>query len=164
MLFSSEVQHMQNYLSQLRDRLLLQIPEKISELNTTLQELDTKITNTQAEKALEQKRLAQLKPELKEKIEETRGKIKRLESSKEEIQIDINELQNRLDNMMTTHVIVSPEFSVHPVSPNQKLNVALGLVLGLFLSVFLAFITEFWQHNKERIKGGQAVAGEQAQG
>lgn len=160
MLFNSEVQHIQDYLSQLRERLLFKIPENISELQTLLKELDTRISNARAEKELEEMRLAQLGPELKDKIEEIRGQIERLEGEKEEKRISINEFRNRLENMIVTQVIVQPGFSEDPVSPNLKLNVALGLVLGFFVSVFAAFIIEFWENNKEKIRGRQAGGNE----
>jgi capsular polysaccharide biosynthesis protein len=152
MLYSSEVQHMQNYLSQLRDRLLLNIPESMSELETDIHELNNRIKNLTADKKLEEQRLAQLEPELKEKIEELKGKIKSTEGKKDEIQIDIKELQGRLNNMIITHVLVPPEFSDDPVSPNSRLNIALGLVAGFFISVFMVFLVEFWQRNKEKIR------------
>jgi capsular polysaccharide biosynthesis protein len=158
MLFSSEAQNMQNYLSQLRELLMFKIPANISEFRTRLKELDNDIRNIQAEKNLAEKRLQQLEPEQKEKIEKIQGQIKATDGAKQEKGLGIKTLQNKLDYMITTRVIVPPEFSEDPVSPNMKLNVALGLVWGVFISVFLGFFLAFWGRNKEKIVSGGKIS------
>ncbi|MFP3982198.1 MAG: Wzz/FepE/Etk N-terminal domain-containing protein [Desulfurivibrionaceae bacterium] len=154
MLFSSEVQNVQRYLSQLQDRLLLTIPGEISQMETKLKELANEISNIQARKNLEEQRRVQLEPELKEKIDEIKGQIKTTESQKQEKAIKISSLQNKLDSMFTTQVLMEPVKSQQPVAPNRKLTTALGLVLGLFMGIFMAFLWEFWVNNRERISRG----------
>jgi phage shock protein A len=177
MLFSNEVQHIQSYLTQLRDRLLFKIPENIAELENQIEKIDREIVEirdqtaleitgleNQIEKidreiveirdqtALEITRLEQLDPELEQKIEESKGQIQSLENQKEKIRLEVNELKNRLENMIRTKVIMAPVFSADPASPNLKLNVALGLTAGFFISVLLAFMLEFWRRNKHKIR------------
>lgn len=151
MLFSNEVNRIQDQIYQLRDRQLFKIPEQINKLQTRLQEINSQIRNKRSEKELAAQELKQLEPERKEKIEEIRGDIKAQKRKKDKLQIDIDDLQNRLDNMITTQVIMAPSFSDNPSSPNMKLNLALGLVLGVFIAVFLAFLREFWVKNKDKI-------------
>jgi capsular polysaccharide biosynthesis protein len=177
MLFSNEVQHIQSYLTQLRDRLLFKIPENIAELENQIEKIDREIVEirdqtaleitgleNQIEKidreiveirdqtALEITRLEQLDPELEQKIEESKGQIQSLENQKEKIRLEVNELKNRLENMIRTKVIMAPVFSADPASPNLKLNLALGLTAGFFVSVLLAFMLEFWRRNKQKIR------------
>ncbi|MFO7837873.1 MAG: Wzz/FepE/Etk N-terminal domain-containing protein [Desulfosalsimonadaceae bacterium] len=102
--------------------------------------------------------------EIPAKQERLFEKIRKFESEIRSLQNELEMTRVRLNNFENTKVFLAPSFSKKPVSSGPKLIVALGLVLGLFLSVFLAFIIEFWQHNKERIKGGQETAGEQSQG
>jgi chromosome segregation protein len=152
MLFSNEVQHIQSYLTQLRDRLLFKIPENIAELENQIEKIDREIVEIRDQTALEITRLEQLDPELEQKIEESKGQIQSLENQKEKIRLEVNELKNRLENMIRTKVIMAPVFSADPASPNLKLNVALGLTAGFFISVLLAFMLEFWRRNKHKIR------------
>lgn len=151
MLFSNEVNRIQDQIYQLRDRQLFKIPEQTNKLQTRLQEINSQIRNKRSEKELAVQELKQLEPERKEKIEEIQGDIKAKKRKKDKLQIDIDDLQNRLDNMITTQVIMEPRFADNPSSPNIKLNLALGLVLGVFIAVFFAFLREFWVRNKDKI-------------
>jgi len=153
MLFNSEILQTQNYLSKLRDRLILGIPQAIGQLQVDVEDFDNTLANLHEEKTLEQKRLANLRPELNEKIEEIEGKIKVLEGEKRQKESKIEDLESSLQKMIKTSVIVEPNISGNPVSPNVKLIVALGLDGGLFLAVFLAFMAEFWYRNKQKITG-----------
>jgi uncharacterized protein involved in exopolysaccharide biosynthesis len=153
MLFNSEILQAQNYLSELRDRLLLEIPEAISQLDVDIKGYDNTLAELHEQKTLEQKRLANLQPELNEKIEELEGQIKALKSDQRELELNIEDAENRLKNMIKTSVIVEPRMSDNPVAPNVKLIVALGFVGGVFLAVFMAFMLEFWSRNKQKITG-----------
>jgi LPS O-antigen subunit length determinant protein (WzzB/FepE family) len=153
MLFNSEIMQTQNYLSRLRDRLLLEIPEAISQLEVDIKRYDNTLADLHEQKALQQMRLANLQPELNEKIAELEGQIKVLEVNQRERELNIEDAKNRLENMIKTSVIVEPRMSDEPVAPNVKLIVALGFVGGLFLAVFLAFMAEFWSKNKQKITG-----------
>ena len=93
MLFSNEVQRIQDLLYQLRDRQLFKIPEQISKLNTQIKDLNTQIRNTREKKELAQQELQQLRPERKEKIDEIQGKIRTKNSEKENLQSAIEQLR-----------------------------------------------------------------------
>ena len=144
MLFSNEVLRIQRHLQDLRDRLLFKIPEQQSQYQTDLKELGIKIQNQQARLNEARTKLEQLAAEEQSAVENHQSKI-------QERRIRIRALQSQLDNHIVTRVVAPPEFSEGAVSPNLKLNTALGFVLGLFLSVFLAFLYEFWRNNRERI-------------
>lgn len=49
-----------------------------------------------------------------------------------------------------TSIIVSSEANVpvNPVSPNKKLNIAIGGVLGLFVGAFVVFFMAYWKNSK----------------
>jgi len=153
MLFNSEIMQTQNYLSKLRDRLLLEIPEDISQLEVDIKGFDNTLAELHEQKTLEQKRLANLQPELNEKIEELEGQINVLKANQRERELNIEDAENRLKNMIKTNVIVEPRMSDEPVAPNVNLIVALGFVGGAFLAVFLAFMLDFWSRNKQKITG-----------
>jgi capsular polysaccharide biosynthesis protein len=154
MLFTSEIQHVRDYLDQLRERWLFEIPEEINSLEAEIKSTDSEIRNLEADMALEKKRLGRLKPELKDRIEEIEADIAEQESKKKENLLEISSQESRLKNMITTQVLVAPKFSETRTLPSVKLPVALGLVLGLFLGVFGAFLLEFWRNNRERIVNG----------
>src|SRR6056297_1136016 len=80
--------------------------------------------------------------------------IQGAESEIQTIKNNLEMMQVRMDNIISTRVLLKPRLSKNPIFPNQKLNVALGLIGGFFISIFLAFIIEFWQKNKEKIKAG----------
>ncbi len=142
-----------DYLSQMRERQLVQIPQTIRQLENELKELDEKTTTIELEKATETEALLGLRQELNNKIEEIQQQILDLEGEKEKINVSIKQDEHKLDSMIKTNVFVKPRLSNNPVSPNVKLIVALGLVGGLFLAVFLAFMAEFWSRNKQKITG-----------
>lgn len=54
-------------------------------------------------------------------------------------------LQRELNVLEGPQVIQSPQEPLHPIKPNQKLNMTLAGVLGLMVGVFLAFGVEFWR-------------------
>ncbi len=118
-----------------------------------VQEIERNIEKLNETKALGEKKLAFLEPELEDKIQEIEAQLKKLEVSKQEVRLGIEGDKNRLENMIRTSVIVEPNISDDPISPNVKLIVALGLVGGFFLAVFLAFMAEFWYRNKQKITG-----------
>lgn len=153
MLFNSEVMQTQNYLSELRDRLLLEIPEAISQLEVDIKGYDNTLAELHEQRTLEQQRLANLQPELNEKIEELEGQIEVVKANQRERELNIENAENRLKNMVKTSVLFAPRMSDRPVAPNVKLIVALGFVGGVFLAVFLAFMAEFWSRNKQKITG-----------
>lgn len=78
--------------------------------------------------------------------------VQSAESQIQTIKNNLEMIRVRLDNIISTRVLLKPRLSQNPTSPNKKLNVALALVTGFFISIFLAFIIEFWQKNKEKIK------------
>ncbi|MFP4482805.1 MAG: Wzz/FepE/Etk N-terminal domain-containing protein [Thermovirgaceae bacterium] len=141
------------FLSQMRERLLVKIPQTIKELREELQTLDERIREARMKKEEETERLLTLSPERDEEIEKIQNQILELEESREQIAISMEQDQNKLDNLITTSVYANPRLSENPVSPNVKLIVALGFVGGLFLAVFLAFIAEFWSRNRQKITG-----------
>ncbi len=201
MLYSSEIQHLQNYLDQLRQRLLFDIPEQKSKHRARITELNSKIQNVEAEirliqtqkeqlkerkteqlqnllaqQELERIKLDQFTEELKEQTQTLEGKkqelqinkkerrleleqldqelqdkVQNLQADQKQLQIKIDESQSKLDNMITTQVLVAPQFSENPVGSNLKRNAALGLVVGLFLGIFGAFVLEFWRKNRDKI-------------
>jgi len=141
------------FLSQMRERLLVKIPQTINELREELQTLDERIREARMKKEEETERLLALSPERDEEIEKIQDQILELEESKERLAISIEQDQNKLNNLITTRVYVNPRLSENPVAPNVKLIVALGFVGGVFLAVFLAFMLEFWSRNKQKITG-----------
>lgn len=141
------------FLSQMRERLLVKIPQTIKELREELQTLDERTREARMEKEEETERLLALSPERDEEIEKIQDQILELEESKEQLAISIEQDQNKLNNLITTSVYVNPRLSENPVAPNVKLIVALGFVGGFFLAVFLAFMLEFWSRNKQKITG-----------
>jgi len=154
MLFSNEIQNIQMYIDKLKKRLLFDIPSTVNELESDLKEVMGRIENKKSELELEKKMLAQIKPEMKDKIDDIEGKIEEKKFSKKENALSINVLKSKLNNMITTQVIVEPHFSDNPASKNIKLMGVLGLVLGLFVGIFGAFVLEFWQTHKKRITQG----------
>jgi len=142
-----------DYLSQMRERQLVQIPQTIRQLEYELNELDEKTKTIQLEKATETDALLGLHQELNNEIEEIQYQILDLMEEKEKINISIKQDELKLDTMIKTNVFVKPRLSDNPISPNVKLIVALGLVGGFFLAVFLAFMAEFWYRNKQKITG-----------
>jgi chromosome segregation ATPase len=141
------------FLSQMRERLLVKIPQTMKERREEMQILDEIIREARMEKEEETERLLALSPERDEEIEKIQNQILELEKSKEQLAISIEQDQNKLDNLITTSVYVKPRLSDEPVAPNVKLIVALGFIGGLFLAVFLAFMAEFWSKNKQKITG-----------
>lgn len=153
MLFNSELQQMREYRDQLRDRLMFQIPEQINQLRTDLKNLNTNISNHQEELKLEKKKLAQLKPEMKDRIFDVQGQIQEKKNQQKENDLEIDGMEMKLNNMISTRVLQEPIYSRKPVSPNVKMFMALGIVLGFFLSIFGAFLVEFWETNKDSLRG-----------
>lgn len=153
MLYSSEVQHTQEYLSQMRQRLFFNIPEQISQLMALLEQLDTDINKLKDNVKLEQQSLAKLKPNFEDDKEKNKRDIASLEKTGENITVRIEELTQQINNMSQTRIVFSPHASEDPVSPNVRLITLLGCVTGLFMSVFAAFFLEYWTKNKEKIVG-----------
>jgi len=151
MLFNSELQQMRKYRDQLRQRLLFGIPGQISDLDTDLKELQSSLQNRKAELSLEKKLLEHLEPEMKDKIAKVEWQIQEKKNQQAENRQEIKSLKSKIDNMISTRVVLEPVYSEDPVSPNTKLLGALGLVLGLFVFVFGAFLMEFWESNREKI-------------
>ncbi len=141
------------FLSQMRERLLVKIPQTINELREELQTLDERIREARMKKEEETERLLALSPAMNEELEKIQDQILELEESKERLAISIEQDQNKLNNLITTRVYVNPRLSENPVAPNVKLIVALGFVGGVFLAVFLAFMLDFWSRNKQKITG-----------
>ena len=82
--------------------------------------------------------------------------IDNIQTLESELRISDNNLKMaevKLQNIISTTVLLQPQFSAHPASPNLKLNTAMGMVSGFFVSILLAFMLEFWKRNKEKIKG-----------
>lgn len=153
LLYSNEILQLRNYLSQLRDRLLVQIPKEINALELSIEKLDTSLEDTRASKELEETKLRQMQPRMEEEISRIDGLIKTKKAEKEALESEIKALKNKIDNMLVTQVLLRPHKSEKPVSPNIKLIAAVGFVLSIFLSVFLVFVVEFWVRNKEKIRG-----------
>ena len=55
---------------------------------------------------------------------------------------NVVEIMN-VDNVSTLDEAVEP---LNPVSPNERLNIAIGLVLGLMLGVFVVFVREYFDN------------------
>lgn len=153
LLYSNDILQLRNYLSQLRDRLLLQIPKEIKALELSIEKLDTSLEDARASKELEEIKLRQMKPRMEEEISRIEGLINTKKAEKEAIESEIKALKNKIDNMLVTKVLLEPHKSENPVSPNIKLMAAVGFVLSVFFSVFLVFVVEFWLRNKEKIRG-----------
>lgn len=152
-LFNNEVQHIQSYLSQMRERLFSKIPERISEIQVLLDKLDKDILEIKADINLEQQNIKQLKPELQGEIDKLNRELDSFKNQKKDINKYIEELNQNLNNMIQTRNILEPQISEKPVSPKVKMIVALGFAAGLFVSVFAAFLLEFWTKNREKIMG-----------
>ncbi len=89
--------------------------------------------------------------EIPQTQEKYRMQLESIRSRLTETRASLESQRIALQNMIQTRPILEPTVSEDPVSPNLKLNAALGLVLGGFLSVFAAFLTEFWVNNRQRI-------------
>ena len=55
---------------------------------------------------------------------------------------NVVEIMN-VDNVSTLDEAVEP---LSPISPNERLNIAIGLVLGLMLGVFVVFVREYFDN------------------
>jgi len=151
MLYSSEIQQNQAYLSKIRERLFFEIPEAISKIHTGIDKMDTDISKIRTKIKFQQQLISQLTPELTEAKNKLNRKIDTIKNDKQNIEANIEDLNQKMSNMAKTRKILEPQVSEETVSPNVKIIVALGGVSGFFISIFLAFILEFWALNRNKI-------------
>jgi len=151
MLYSSEIQQNQAYLSKIRERLFFEIPEAISKIHTGIDKMDTDISKIRTKIKFQQQLISQLTPELTEAKNKLNRKIDTIKNDKQNIEANIEDLNQKMSNMAKTRKILEPQVSEETVSPNVKIIVALGCVSGFFISIFLAFILEFWAINRNKI-------------
>ncbi len=118
------------------------VKAEIADLEERKKKLDGRVENLTGSQSPEDASLSVLTSILK-------GVRADLESHK----LKLDKLETELASIRPTEVMLEPTYSKGPVTPNLRLNVALGLVLGGFLSVFAAFLWEFWVNNRDRIRG-----------
>jgi len=126
----NEIQHYQDRIASLDQRLSIDLPEKREALQKQLeankraqQQQTDLITGREAE-------LAKLH------IDRTRQESSQL--------LNIKELESRIAEMRpTTRILREASRSIGSVSASAAVKVALGLMLGLMLGVFAAFVAEF---------------------
>ena len=90
--------------------------------------------------------------EIPEKRETLTIRIQEMETKMENAENELEMLRVELENVISTNVLMQPQFSKEPTSPNMKLNVALAVMAGLFFGILMAFVIEFWENNKQKIR------------
>jgi len=93
---------------------------------------------------------------LEKEIDDLKLDIERMKIEKDEgiateidgINIEINELKNKISHVQNIKMISEPSATTFPIKPNKKLNIILSLFIGLILSVFIAFILEYVSNAK----------------
>jgi len=125
----NEIQHYQDRIANLDQRLSINLPEKretlqkqLEDNNRTQQQQTDLIIGHEAE-------LAKLH------IDRTRKESAQL--------LTIKELESRIAEMWPTRILHKASRSIAPVSSSTTVKITLGLMLGLMLGVFGAFVAEF---------------------
>ncbi len=151
MLYSSELQHTQAYLTQLRENLFFRIPEKISETENRIESVDVNLQKIEADIKLQKERNNQLEPEYNDKKSTLNRQIESIKMDILSVDKGIADIKAKIRDMVQTKSLMDLQVSENPVSPNVKMIMALGAVAGLFFSVFAAFLLEFWKNNSKKI-------------
>lgn len=61
----------------------------------------------------------------------------------EELDIEIIDLNNKINRISNTVLVKKPTSSISPVTPKKYIIISIGFLLGFIISIFLAFITEY---------------------
>lgn len=99
--------------------------------------------------------------QLKEQIEQFRGRnysegqglalqgyLDSLRSSRNKL----NNLRLKKTNSKNTEIVAEPTIPESPEGPRLRLNLAIAGVLGIFIGIFWAFVLEWWEENKDKLK------------
>jgi hypothetical protein len=170
MLFSNEVLRMQNHISQLEDRKLLQIPKELVKLDVELEKLQGDLLAYKAEKEYQENLLVVLKTEHEEKVQEIERNIEKLNETKAlgekklaflepELEDKIQEIEAQLKKLEVSKQevrlgiegdknrlenMIRTSVIVEPnISLNPTSNVKLIVALGLVGGFFLAVFLAF---------------------
>jgi len=80
---------------------------------------------------------------------------KDLKNTKLEIEnhyLKLNSINQKLNISQPTQIIKPPSIPELPTGPNPLLNIIIALILGFLSGSFLAFLCEWWEKEKERLK------------
>lgn len=61
----------------------------------------------------------------------------------EEIDLEIIDLNNKINRISNAVLVKEPTSSVSPVTPKKYNTISIGFLLGLIISIFLAFMIEY---------------------
>ncbi|VAW73785.1 hypothetical protein MNBD_GAMMA13-524, partial [hydrothermal vent metagenome] len=125
----SEIQHYQDRIANLDQRLSINLPEK---RETLQKQLETNIRSQQQQADLIAGHEAEL---AKLNIDRTRQESSQL--------LSIKGLESRIAEVRSTRILHESSRSIGPVSSGAAVKIALGLMLGLMLGVLGAFVAEF---------------------
>jgi len=125
----NEIQHYQDRIASLDQRLSISLPEKREALQ---KQLEANKRAQQQQTDLIAGREAEL---AKLHIDRERQERNQL--------LTIKELESRIAEMRPTRILRTANMSPRPVSASMSVKVVLGLMLGLMLGMFAAFVTEF---------------------
>ena len=78
----------------------------------------------------------------KEELEIRIG-LERIEKSIKDTAREEEALQNQINTIRETKVLISPSYSKTPIKPNIKKNMAIAGITSLFAGIFLAFFVEY---------------------
>jgi len=119
------------------------IQQNVAFFNTLQNQIsDLKIEKEQSKAVLKtlEKEIDDLKLDIERmKIEKDEGIATEIDG----INIEINELKNKISHVQNIKMISEPSATTFPIKPNKKLNMILSLFIGVILSVFIAFIFEY---------------------
>lgn len=167
LMIDNEIQQNRNRLSTLEERLYVGIENQRSDLTRNIEEnlrqqkhqislIDQKQQNIG--RYLRENTLAQ--ENQVSGIAQIRAKLDKFEiDQKQKIQIkteQVNELNNRLSNLIETKAITPPLRSQNPVGTSGKLILTLSGILGIMLGLFSTFIAEFLSKARTRIEEAEA--------
>ncbi len=109
-LHNSQIQQLQSYLLELRQRLTVEIPEQIDQIRRHFIEIERDILNIKGVIKQERIKLQQLGPGKERKIKDINRLISSLSMQKQDLKIKIREIQEKIGDATVTKLILPPKF------------------------------------------------------
>lgn len=129
LMFGNEIQHYQNRIAELDQRMHIVLPEKRENLQKQLED------NTRAQQQ-QTEQISNYQAEL-EKMHIDRTKLESIQL------LAIKQIESNIEGMRPTIVLGHASRSIRPVGIGTAVKIVLGIILGLMMGVFGAFFVEF---------------------